>query len=77
MIIVGSRSAASRTSPHDVINCPSPAKTTASAAAAGTYAVTCRPPSYSNVSVMNAPVADDIGVGSLTGIGQRLAHRTL
>ena len=47
MIIVGGRSAASRTPPHDAINWPSPAKTMASGGAGGTYAVTCRPPSYS------------------------------
>src|SRR3954451_6660798 len=76
MIIAGGRSAASRTSPHDAINCPSPAKTTASVAAAGTYAVTCRPPSYSNVSVTSSPALDDIGVGSLTRTGRLLAHET-
>ena len=43
MIIVGGRSAASRTPPHDAISCPSPANTMASGAAGGTYAVTCRP----------------------------------
>ena len=56
MIIVCGRLAASRTPPHDVINSPSPAKTTASGGAGGTYAVTCRPPSYSNVSVMSWPL---------------------
>src|SRR6202042_14845 len=66
MIIVGGASAASSRRPHDVINWPSPANTTASGGAAGTYAVTCRPPSYSNLSVTSWPAVRDIGVGSLT-----------
>jgi hypothetical protein len=51
MIMVGGESAASRKPPHDAISWPSPAKTMASGGDVGTYAVTCRPPSYANVSV--------------------------
>lgn len=40
---------ASRAPPHEVINWSSPATTMASGGAGGTYAVTCRPPSYSNL----------------------------
>ena len=32
-----------------------PVQTTASGGSGGTYAVTCRPPSYSNVSVTSSP----------------------
>jgi hypothetical protein len=37
----------------------------ASGAAGGTYAVTCRPPSYSSLSVTNWPKVGDICVDSL------------
>src|SRR5215469_8187635 len=65
-IIVDGTSAASRTPPHCEINWPSPANTTASAGSGGTYTVTSRPPSYSNVSVMSSPVIDIVDVTSQT-----------
>src|SRR5207253_8164054 len=76
MIIVGGRSAASRTPPHDAINWPSPAKTMASGGAGGTYAVTCRPLSYSKVSVRTWPAMGDIGArGLLVSGGSGRASR--
>src|SRR5262249_48297555 len=63
-IIVDGTSAAARTPPHCEINWPSPANTTASAGFGGTYTVTSRPPSYSNVSVMSSPVIDIADVTS-------------
>ena len=54
-IIVGGTAAASTKPPHCEIPRPSPANTTASGGSGGTYAVTLRPPSYSNVSVTSSP----------------------
>ncbi len=47
---------------------PSPANTTALAGSGGTYTVTWRPPSYSNVSVTNCPAVGDIGPVGGTGV---------
>jgi hypothetical protein len=65
-IIVDGALAASRTSPNrEICHPPSPAKTMDSGEVGGTYTVTWRPPSYSNVSVTSCPAVGDIGVGSL------------
>ncbi len=48
--------------PHFEILWPSPAKTIASGGLGGTYTVTCRPPSYSNVPVTNSPETMPVGL---------------
>src|SRR5580698_8184376 len=72
-IIVDGTSAISSKRPHFEIRCPSPAKMIAWGSFGGTYTVTCRPPSYSNVSVTNSPATAPVGSAVLSdSLGLRL-----